>query len=232
MQKIIGFCGLIGSGKDSAADYLCNNYGFVRDSFAASLKDAVAMVFGWDRTLLDGRTSEAREWREKIDTWWAKRLNLPHLTPRWVLQQWGTEVIRVAFHDDIWIASMEARLQRSDTHTVISDVRFPNEITAIRRAGGRIYRVQRGADPYWLTLAERANNGDTKSLAQLNAMKIHASERAWAGYPMDGFIENNGTLDEFHEKIKQLVESPESTPLASRVGLGFEVAVGNWHKLS
>jgi len=38
---IIGFCGLIGSGKDTAADYLCNFHGFKRESFANTLKDAV-----------------------------------------------------------------------------------------------------------------------------------------------------------------------------------------------
>ena len=45
---IIGFVGLIGSGKDTAADYLVNSYEFRRDSFAATLKDAVAAIFGWD----------------------------------------------------------------------------------------------------------------------------------------------------------------------------------------
>ena len=42
---IIGICGLIGAGKDTAADYLVNFHEFRRDSFAATLKDAVAAVF-------------------------------------------------------------------------------------------------------------------------------------------------------------------------------------------
>ena len=49
---IIGVCGFIGSGKDTIADYLTNFHGFRRESFAGSLKDAVAQVFGWDRTML------------------------------------------------------------------------------------------------------------------------------------------------------------------------------------
>ena len=79
---IVGFVGFIGSGKDTAADYLVNFHGYRRDSFANTLKDAVACVFGWDRTLLEGRTKEAREWREQVDLWWAERLGMPNLTPR------------------------------------------------------------------------------------------------------------------------------------------------------
>ena len=75
---IIGVCGFIGSGKDTIADYLTNFHGFRRESFASTLKDAVAQVFGWDRTLLEGRTKQAREWRERVDPWWAERLNIPH----------------------------------------------------------------------------------------------------------------------------------------------------------
>ena len=45
---IIGFVGFIGSGKDTAADYLVNFHGFRRDSFANTLKDAVSHVFGWE----------------------------------------------------------------------------------------------------------------------------------------------------------------------------------------
>jgi hypothetical protein len=73
---IIGICGLIGSGKDTAADYLVNLHHFRRESFANTLKDAVAQVFGWDRTMLEGRTKHSREWREQVDPWWAERLNM------------------------------------------------------------------------------------------------------------------------------------------------------------
>jgi len=41
---IIGICGFIGSGKDTIADYLVNLHHFRRESFASTLKDAVAQV--------------------------------------------------------------------------------------------------------------------------------------------------------------------------------------------
>ena len=144
---IIGICGLIGAGKDTAADYLVNFYGFRRDSFAATLKDAVSSVFGWNRELLEGRTKNAREWREQVDPWWSERLNMPQLTPRLVLQLWGTEVCRKGFHDDIWIASVENKIRMAKDNIVISDCRFPNEIQSIRNAGGRVIRIARGPDP-------------------------------------------------------------------------------------
>ena len=127
-NMIIGVVGFINSGKDTIADYLTNFHGFRRESFASTLKDAVAQVFGWDRTLLEGRTKQAREWRERVDPWWAERLNMPTLTPRWILQYWGTEVCRAGFHDDIWIASLENKLRNSQDDVVISDCRFESEI--------------------------------------------------------------------------------------------------------
>ena len=135
---IIGICGFIGSGKDTIADYLVNSHGFRRESFANTLKDAVSAVFGWDRTLLEGRTKQAREWREQVDDWWSARLAIPNLTPRWVLQYWGTEVMRGHFHDGIWIDSFSARYKGGKI--VLSDTRFVNEINTIRNLNGKVVR--------------------------------------------------------------------------------------------
>lgn len=202
---IIGICGFIGSGKDTVADYLVNFHEFRRESFASTLKDAVSAVFGWDRTLLEGRTKEAREWREQVDTWWADRLGMPTLTPRWVLQYWGTEVCRKGFHDDIWIASLENKLRNSKDHVVISDCRFPNEISSIRNAGGKIIWVQRGSLPDWYSHAIAANSGSNIAYNELKRLKIHASETAWVGTNFDHVIENNGTIDELYTSIKSIV---------------------------
>ena len=205
---IIGICGFIGSGKDTAEKYLVVWHGFRRDSFAGALKDAVAQVFGWDRELLEGLTTEARAWREQVDTWWAERLGMPHLTPRWVLQYWGTEVCRVGFHDDIWIAALENRLRQRTGHTVISDVRFPNEVGAIRRAGGMIIWIRRGPDPEWCSTLMLMREHDIALGIRTDYMKqfnVHASEWSWVGTKFDAVVDNNGTVDELYEQLKNLV---------------------------
>jgi hypothetical protein len=205
---IIGICGFIGSGKDTIADYLVNFNGFRRESFANSLKDAVAHVFGWDRTMLEGRTKEAREWREQVDPWWAERLNMPNLTPRWVLQYWGTEVCRKAFHDDIWIASLENKLRNSTDDIVISDCRFPNEIKSIKDAGGIVIRVVRGPEPEWYDIALDENlNKSEKAKWELINRKVHVSETAWVGTDFDAVLDNNGTIDDLFQQIKNLVSN-------------------------
>jgi hypothetical protein len=203
---IIGVCGFIGSGKDTIADYLVNFHEFRRESFASTLKDAVASVFGWDRTMLEGRTKEAREWREQVDPWWAARLDMPTLTPRWVLQYWGTEVCRKGFHDDTWIASLENKLRNSKDSVVISDCRFPNEIKSIKDAGGKIVWVKRGELPDWYDIALSANQGYNWAVQDLKMRKIHASETAWVGTAFDQIIENNSTIDDLYAQANSLLE--------------------------
>lgn len=212
---IIGICGFIGSGKDTIADYLVNFHEFRRESFASTLKDAVASVFGWDRTMLEGRTKEAREWREQVDPWWAERLSMPTLTPRWVLQYWGTEVCRKSFHDDIWIASLENKLRNSKDDVVISDCRFPNEIQSIKNAGGKIIWVKRGELPEWYDTALGANNGILPDQELLKKLKVHASETAWVGTDFDSVLENNSSIDELYLKIESLVKNQQQDHLVA-----------------
>ena len=204
---IIGVCGFIGSGKDTVADYLVNFHEFRRESFADTLKDAVAAVFGWDRTLLEGRTKEAREWREEVDQWWAERLGMPTLTPRWVLQYWGTEVCRKSFHDDIWIASLENKIRNSKDDIIVSDVRFPNEVKAIKNQQGKMIWVQRGRLPKWYDVALDAHSGSNVAINELKIQNIHASEWAWVGTKFDHTIHNDMNIDDLYSEVKSLVIS-------------------------
>lgn len=209
---IIGVCGFIGSGKDTVADYLVNFHEFRRESFANTLKDAVAQVFGWDRTMLEGRTREAREWREQVDSWWAHRLDMPDLTPRLMLQLWGTEVCRKGFHNDIWIAALENKLRTSRDNVVVSDCRFPNEIKSIKEAGGIIVCVNRGIQPHWVDIAAQANRGSTNAQNWLKNEKIHASETAWVGTKFDAELDNNGSIDDLYQQVRNLaLNLPAST---------------------
>jgi hypothetical protein len=207
---ILGVTGLIGSGKDTVADYLCTFHGFKRVSFAASLKDAVSAVFGWDRELLEGSTKTSREWREQTDIWWSTRLQMD-ITPRWVLQYWGTEVLRNNFHKDIWVASVENKLRQSKDNIVITDCRFVNEVNAIKNAGGTTMRVVRGKQPEWYDAAVSYNKGEVGNMswsiskAKLDKLRVHASEYSSVGLNYDHYVDNNGTIDELHTSIKSII---------------------------
>jgi len=218
MSSIIAICGFMGSGKDTIADYLVNFHGYKRESFANSLKDAVSVVFGWDREMLEGRTRQSREWRETKDEWWSKRLK-QDITPRWILQYWGTEVVRKGFHDDMWVASLEHRLQSSEDDIVITDCRFPNEIKALKNIGATVLRVKRGPEPEWFDAAKSMNKGPSKNISwaiskhRIEELGIHASETAWVGSKFDATITNDGTLDDLYAQVEQLLKIRDQVTL-------------------
>ena len=212
---ILGVTGLIGSGKDTIADYLVTEHGFKRISFAASLKDATAALFGWDRELLEGTTKQSRKWRETVDPWWSERLNMPHLTPRYVLQYLGTEVFRNHFHTDIWVASVENKLRQTKDDIVITDCRFANEFASIQQADGCLIRINRDrVIPVWSGCATTQNNASADELAYLQTHNmtmdrlyptVHASEWNWVGRSVSYVIDNTGTLSELHDHLDQMV---------------------------
>jgi hypothetical protein len=208
---IIGVTGFIGSGKDTVANYLTTFHGFKKLSFAESLKDAVSSVFGWDREMLEGTTKSSREWRETVDTWWSERLNIPHLTPRWVLQYWGTEVCRNGFHNDIWVASVQNKLRQAKDNIVITDCRFANEVLVIKEVGGITARVERGPRPEWYDAAIAYNKGPdgnpdwSISKLTLDKLNIHASEYSSVGLDYDHWLDNNKTIDDLHNQVEKLI---------------------------
>jgi hypothetical protein len=203
---IIGLVGFIGSGKGTVGDILADEYGFKRESFAKSVKDALSPIFGWERSLLEGDTVQSRSFREQPDAYWSNIMGRD-FTPREALQLMGTEAGRNVFHPEIWVHSLERRL-KEDSSYVITDVRFPNEMNMIQRVGGKIIRVRRGAEPEWYKDAEQINyahmfssSGAPHSQTMPNYPKIHYSEWAWIGYPMDVTIENDGTLQELRATV-------------------------------
>jgi hypothetical protein len=155
--------------------------------------------------MLEGRTAQSRLWREEQDVWWSERLGM-NITPRWILQNWGTNVLRQHFHDDIWIASLENKLRSTKDSIVISDCRFPNEITGLKAQGAKVVWVQRGITPHWYSIAESANRGDNKAREWLGLNGVHASEYSWAGTEFDSIIDNNGSIEQLYSQLKNLAQ--------------------------
>lgn len=201
MRKIVAISGLISSGKDSAAQYLIANHNFTKLSFAGTLKDVVSIIFGWDRQLVEGETKESRQWREEIDGWWAQRLNIPQLTPRWVLQHWGTEVCRNSFHNDIWVAALENKIHQTSGNIVITDARFINELMTVKNMGGHTIRISRGPNPDWYEHAVKYNRGEVSAPPE----GVHASEYSSVGLDFDYYVDNNSTLADLHQRIESVI---------------------------
>jgi hypothetical protein len=216
MYKLIAFVGFKGSGKNTAAAALLP-YGFVPLSYADALKDALAAIFCWDRVLLEGVTTESREWRERIDDWWAAKLGIPGFTPRWAMRNVGTEIMRQHFNNDIWMLNVERRLLLIDAPVVLVDSRFPNEIALAHQHNGEVICIERGPNPSWMGTAITANYDPEPmqrhyALSVLAHSNVHESEFAWIGSPIDGTITNNGTVADLHAKVvERCVRSADSS---------------------
>ncbi len=199
----IALIGLAGSGKGTVSSYLTNK-GYSEFSFAGPLKDALASIFYWDRSLLEGDTPESRKWRETTDSWWSQKLNIPDFTPRKAMQLIGTNVMRKHFDNGIWIHSLEKRLIYSGDDLIISDCRFPNEINLAKNQNCVLIRIKRGVEPIWYNDALRINKyEDGEDLK--NIIPAHSSEWRWIGTDFDHIIENDGDIDSLYAKIDSII---------------------------
>lgn len=68
------------------------------------------------------------------------------MTAREVMQFVGTEVFRKMYRN-VWPNATIKKIQREDSaFAIITDCRFPNEVEAIRKAGGKVIRFTRRVD--------------------------------------------------------------------------------------
>ena len=144
-QTIWALCGPIGSGKNLAArmmqEYLPR---CLVHSFAGPVKDVVSTMFGYPRELLEGDTPESRKWREQPDEYWSATMG-KEVTPRWLMQYIGTDLIRKQFFSDFWVdRAKHFVIQNPDArHIIFPDLRFSNELRLIQELNGEIIRVDR-----------------------------------------------------------------------------------------
>lgn len=138
MANIIGLIGRRSSGKTTVAKLYNEKFGDRRMAFADALKDVVAFVYDLRRELLEGETEESRVWRKQPH---------PHLggkTPEQALQFLGTEGFR-QFYSETWVQKLIRDICKLEagTRVVIADVRFPNEVEAIKQLGGNLVYLKR-----------------------------------------------------------------------------------------
>lgn len=221
---IISLTGLIGSGKDTVADHLIKKYDFVQLSFAGSVKDALAVIFGWDREMLEGKTKEHRDKRNEVDTWWATQLGIPHFTPRFAMTTFGTDVMRKHFDDRIWLLSIKNKISRlqqknPNINIVISDARYVNELNMLKELGSLSIRIIRGPNPSWWGSAFIFNQLKSKFNKAIYKFylkfmdrednfinkNIHSSEYDWIGYNFDRSLFNNNSIDDIKSDVDLIV---------------------------
>jgi hypothetical protein len=194
-MTIIGICGFQSSGKDTVAQLLINKYGYHKLSFGGAIKDVVATLFDWSRDKLEGLTEDDRKWRETVDEWWAVALDMPNLTPRFVLQYFGTDLFRKHWNEDFWVKVVEKKLSAYE-NVVVTDCRYANEIALITKNNGIIIQVHRQM-PDWFDIYK---NGEDVA----DAKKLHSSETNWIRCKYDVIIQNTGTISDLHSNIERL----------------------------
>jgi hypothetical protein len=208
---IVAFCGSAHSGKTTASNILVQTHGFRKISFADALKDAVAPVFGWDRKRLAAETPEDRAWRELPDPFWSNVFGKA-VTPRWVLQNVGTELFRNQMHNDIWVRAMQRTvLNNPGVNYTIDDCRFPNEFSLLREMGAMMVWVVRPPVPEWqqAILDGASDQMRNAILDQQVANGTHRSELEWMRVGREAFdkiVYNASTLKSYENAIRSLVK--------------------------
>lgn len=167
-SQIIALTGYAGVGKDTVADLLVRYMGYRKLAFADALRAEVSEGFGVELSYLTHPSTKhqpmaalsmrraprdflayatiniavPREPDGRIAADW---LDAPR-TPRQILQWWGTEYRR-SQQPSYWTALMRLRLlrwmSRGETHFVVSDCRFANEVDTLLALGARLWQITR-----------------------------------------------------------------------------------------
>lgn len=184
---IIGVAGQLRQGKDVSSDHLAQALGLNRGAFATGVKRVFCEYFGVDM--------------EFVERW--KVVDEPPpgfaTSVRKSLQFIGDGFRKIK--DDVWIESL---FGRHPDDVVISDVRYRNELAAVRERGGFNLLIYR---PGFM------NDDPNGSEAQIRPFVEHflgagAEGRVEAAGDLglvDFFVVNDGGLDDFYAKLNSLV---------------------------
>lgn len=180
---LLGLSGLAGAGKDTAAEYLVDRYGFLQLALAEPLNDMLATML--EQVGIDYDVLHERHLKERpLD-------QLQGLSPRQLKQSlgdWGR-----ALSPTFWLRLAEMRLGltagQSPIHdrVVVSDVRFANEAEWLRARGGHLARIHRpGVAPV------RGHVSEWEQAGGQFARLVHTT------------VVNDSTVGMLHERIDQL----------------------------
>ena len=175
-MELIGFSGYARTGKDEASKAL-EEFGYKRVAFADKLRNFLYA--------LNPKVSGNVRVRDVILTHgWAGYKDTRYGSEiRSLLQKLGTEAGRNVMGENIWVDATLAGLDPQGKY-VITDCRFPNEARAVQESGGKLYRIHReGVGP--------AND--------------HSSETSLDDWKFDGVILNEGTLEEYHDRVRSVI---------------------------
>lgn len=140
--QIVAFAGPAGSGKDTAGRILIEERGFTKLSFAAGLKAALAAMGFPEPATAD-----------------EKEAIIPLVGASWrtMAQTLGTEWGRRMIHADLWVLIAEQHIRENGGKFVITDLRFENEASMVRRLNGVIAFIEGRAHEMSATTAGHAS---------------------------------------------------------------------------
>lgn len=173
---IVAFTGRKRSGKNTAAEGLDYD---VQLAFAAPMKNMLHSL------LRDQLVSPADI--ERMVEGDLKETPVPELngrTPRYAMQTLGTEWGRGLIADSLWVDAV-VRLAMQAGQVVITDVRFPNEVQAVKDVGGIVIRITRPG---------------------LSTEDAHPSEALIDELLVDYEIANDSTVEELHSKVRCMID--------------------------
>ena len=217
-MALIGISGKLGSGKDTVGEIIQYLTGVDADGkftkglnwsyssnfeikkFAGKLKMVGALLSGADVKDFEDQGFKKRD----MSSEWG-------MTYREFLQKLGTEAMRDGLHTNVWVnalfADYKGLVKEWDEfgndllveypNWVITDMRFPNEMEAIEERGGITIRVER-PKPREMFLMNATTVIDTR-------IPEHPSETALDDARFDYVIDNDGTLDELVQKVKDIL---------------------------
>lgn len=131
-MEIIGFCGVIGSGKD----YRCKEYvekGYTRIAFADPLRELCYATVGW-------KTTDSSHYELfKSNYWNPIYKKIDAFNGRDLLERLGKHIMFM-FGEDIWVKLLEKKIENENIQkVVIPDVRYKEEIKSILNKNGKIF---------------------------------------------------------------------------------------------